>query len=224
MVVMFSAACFLRPCGSVLGNVFLIASKLGGLLVAAIELDYIDTFDDSVLGAADVITAIFMFLSAAQTAYQVVLLIVTASRRFVPGLQKQKPIFVSGPVLEPFRDGALVVPLLEGSSSDRIMKDDGLRESGSEEELGTVDSIVPSSAPEQVGNETLADPFSGLLSGRRPAQDPLAESQTSGDSGLPEWGRREFLLEDIVRGLTDQQAWRGHQKQLAPFAKSEKGS
>ena len=81
---------YLRPCGSKLGDGFLIASKVGGVLVTVTELEYLLRNDDDGLSASEDLTAVFAFLCALQTISQVIVSAVFTMRLIAAKLAKQK--------------------------------------------------------------------------------------------------------------------------------------
>ena len=88
-LLMFGGAAYLRPCGSKLANGFLVASKLGGLLAAVTELEYLLQHDDDGLSASADLTAFFTFLCGLQTVSQVVVAAVLAIRLIAAKLAKR---------------------------------------------------------------------------------------------------------------------------------------
>ena len=86
-VVMFLLAVALRPCGSLLGNAFLIAAKFCGTMVAVFIMVHTQTTNSSFATGASVVTSIFAFLSTIQAVCQLVAAVVLGSRSVVPALR-----------------------------------------------------------------------------------------------------------------------------------------
>ena len=75
---MLAAACYFRPCGAILSNVFLVASKAASFLIALCMLLHALTFNDNLASAANTITAVASFISGFQTACQLLVALVSA--------------------------------------------------------------------------------------------------------------------------------------------------
>ena len=86
-VIMLALAVVLRPCGSAIGNGFLIAAKFCGAVVAVFIMVHTQTTNSSFATAASVVTTIFAFLSTVQAACQLVSAIVLGTRSFIPALR-----------------------------------------------------------------------------------------------------------------------------------------
>ena len=87
-IAMFLLAAAVRPCGSTIGNAFLIAAKLCGTMVAVFIMVHTQTTDTAFATGASVVTSIFAFLSTAQAVCQLISAVVLGSRSAVPALRK----------------------------------------------------------------------------------------------------------------------------------------
>ena len=223
-VIMLGLAMYFRPCGSMLGNVFLVASKLGGLLVAALELYYIYSTNDAALSASDLATAAFTFVSTVQTATQVIAAVVMTLRRLSPSIRRHAPSRMGGDEdsrgrseLAPIDRKALFVPILEtdatqhqssrnaaivaktaGRRRGRTLVKQPSREVFDDDPFCRPDKEIP----DDVGDDDEVDDEEDA------ELDLLFDKSDEDDPDNSNWGQREFLLDDIVRGLTDAQAWR----------------
>ena len=102
--IMFLAVCVVRPTGSLLGNVFLVASKLASLLVALLELAYVFSDDnESLIAASGFVTTGFTILSSLQAAMQLfttgVIVLRALSRKWNEAHAIHNRRFSSAPVL-----------------------------------------------------------------------------------------------------------------------------
>ena len=86
-IVMFILAAALRPCGSTIGNSFLICAKFCGTMVAGFIMVHTVTTNGAFATGASVVTSIFAFLSTAQAACQLVSALVLGSRSVIPALR-----------------------------------------------------------------------------------------------------------------------------------------
>ena len=194
----FAGSAYFLPCGSALGNMFLILSKLGALLVAATELEYVFRADEMALTASDVITTIFTFVSSAQTACQLlvasVLLLRTAMARSrltqVPDAAQLSTGLLSVPC---------PIPLVPSTSEDEINLND-------EEMLGECEDRAA---------EVLDGEFSPSHISCADSEDDIRKSGIPDiilepENSLPSASiaERHELLDDILRGLSDANAWR----------------
>ena len=79
---MLAAACYFRPCGAILSNVFLVASKAASFLIALCMLLHALTFNDNLASAANTITVVATIVSSVQTVVQLLALIFTLAPSF----------------------------------------------------------------------------------------------------------------------------------------------
>ena len=206
-VVIFAGAVYLRPCGSLLGNMFLIGSKLGCMLVAVTQLDYIIRGDESAMTASQYITAAFTFLSSVQTACQLLVAIVLISRFIAPKVSlrlaeessqaaaaaadRTRPVLVSAPPPRPGTPTLIAPTLIEPILNEGAIGD--AADIPDDEEMDDWN----------VNHDELDEASDGESRDRSPVVME-AESELGGDLTSV-----DALREEIIRGLNEplQPAW-----------------
>ena len=116
--MMLTGVLYLRPRGSHLAQLFLIAAKVGSLLVSLFILVYTLTGNDTFVDVSDDVAAVFSAVSSLEPVSFVLLLVLnkwSIIKRFVHKLQKHiGRSFDSG---EPVMDG-LACPIQQGNTDD----------------------------------------------------------------------------------------------------------